>query len=398
MLLALNMMAGCVDRSYAGMEDEDIFDDTTEPIPVKVHIGSAETIVSKGSGVMGDSREWQGAKFFVYAFNNDMLSTYNVKSKDDSSRCLIDGSKDVPGSSAGKEAYMSQTSNIVSWSGPDDRVYYPFGSESGIIYDFFAYYVDDVEIEEDDISRTEDRIVIRVEIDGSQDLMSSKARVLEDQLAGFLDEKERLYMEHYCYSYYAARKGIDPVFVFKHHLTKLDFMMTPAYNITGKRKVNVKKIEVRTMYRAQFTVADKVNKDNMGLVFDEKDYANLALRDEGADGLTEGKYVFETLPTPSSRGTAIPVGLSILVAPDARYEVYAYMTEEFEDGTVKEYDEPLRMDITHKEGFQAGNGYKVNISVYGATRLDASVSLEDWNSGGKVTIDDEESFGNNGEY
>jgi hypothetical protein len=86
------------------------------------------------------------------------------------------------------------------------------------------------------------------------------------------------------------------------------------------------------------------------------------------------------------------------VAPDARYEIYAYMTEEFEDGTVKEYDEPLRMDITHKDGFLAGNGYKVNISVYGATRLDASVSLEDWNSGGKVTIDDEESFGNNGEY
>ena len=270
-VFAVLMLAGCVDRSYGGMEDEEIFDDLTEPIPVKIHIGSAETIVPKGSGVIADVTEWKGEKFYVYAFSNDMFSTYDVTSKTDNSRCLIDGSKDIPGTMAGKQAYMMETTNMVAWSGPDERVYYPFGSESGIVYDFFAYYIDDIKVEEKDITRLEDRIMIRVEIDGSQDLMSSKARVLADQLAGFDDEQERLYMENFCYSYYAARKGIDPVFVFKHHLTKLDFTITPKYNPTGKRTVHVKAIEVRTKYRAQFTVADRGSADSMGLLFDDDD-------------------------------------------------------------------------------------------------------------------------------
>ena len=148
MLMVLGVMTGCVDKSYGGMEDEEIFDDTTEPILVKIHIGSAETIVSKGSGVIADVTEWKGEKFYVYAFRNDMNATYNVTSKTNSSHCLIDGSKDVPGTRAGKQAYMRETSNMVAWTGPDERVYYPYGLESGIVYDFFAYYVDDIEVEE----------------------------------------------------------------------------------------------------------------------------------------------------------------------------------------------------------------------------------------------------------
>ena len=393
-LTAAVMLAGCVDRSYGGMEDEEIFDDMTEPIPVKIHIGSAESIVTKGSGVIADVTEWKGEKFYVYAFSNDMFSTYDVTSKTDNSRCLIDGSKDVPGTMAGKQAYMMETTNMVAWSGPDERVYYPFGSESGIVYDFFAYYIDDIKVQEKDITRLEDKIMFRVEIDGSQDLMSSKARVLADQLAGFDDEQERLYMEHYCYSYYAARKGIDPIFVFKHHLTKLDFQMTPQHNVMGKRTVKVNRIELRTKYKAQFTVADRGSADNLGLLFDDDDYADLPLKDEGQEGLTEGKYVLETLDSPNDPKVPVPVGTSLLVAPADSYEVYIYMTESFPDGTVYEYPEPLKVDLTNRDGFLPGNGYRVNISVYGATKMEAGVTLVKWNDGGKIEIDDEDAFGN----
>ena len=392
-VFAVLMLAGCVDRSYGGMEDEEIFDDLTEPIPVKIHIGSAETIVPKGSGVIADVTEWKGEKFYVYAFSNDMFSTYDVTSKTDNSRCLIDGSKDIPGTMAGKQAYMMETTNMVAWSGPDERVSYPFGSESGIVYDFFAYYIDDIKVEEKDITRLEDRIMIRVEIDGSQDLMSSKARVLADQLAGFDDEQERLYMENFCYSYYAARKGIDPVFVFKHHLTKLDFTITPKYNPTGKRTVHVKAIEVRTKYRAQFTVADRGSADSMGLLFDDDDYADLPLKDEGLDGLEPDRYNIETLSTDGS-GIPVNIGTSLLIAPDQGYEAFAYLTETFPDGSSHEYTEPLRMELSNPEGFLPGNGYTVNISVFGATRIETNVTLAPWNDGGKIPVDDEDAFGN----
>jgi hypothetical protein len=181
-LIALVTAVSCVDRSYGGMQDEEIFVDTTEPIPVKTYIGSAETILPKGSGVIEDPREWdENAKFFIYAFNNNMFTSYRVTSKTDGYSCLIDGSRDVQGTLAGKKAYLDPTSNVVLWSGPDEQVIYPYGTESGIVYDFFAYYVDDIVIEESDITRGDDNVTIQIEIDGSQDVMSSKARVLEDQ-------------------------------------------------------------------------------------------------------------------------------------------------------------------------------------------------------------------------
>ena len=394
MLIALNMLAGCVDKSYGGMEDEEIYDDTTEPIPVKVYIGSPESILAKGLGVVDDIRDYQDAKFYVYAFNNDMLTAYDVTSKANNSRCLIDGSKDVPGTMAGKEARMMSSSNMVEWAGPDERVYYPFGSESGIIYDFFAYFVDDIKVRERDITRKEDCITIQLEIDGTQDLMSSKARVLEDQLVGFLDDKEKDQMAHYCYSYYAARKGIDPVFIFKHHLSKLNFKVTPAYNPTGRKIVTIDRIEVKSQYKALFTVADKNNDDNLGLTFDDDDFADLPVREIGKDGLDEGKYVIETLETPGGKAVSKDVGTSLLVAPAEGYMANVYVTEVLEDGTILRSDTPLSMAIRNPEGFQPGNGYVVNVSVYGATRIDASVSLAKWNDGGRVPIDNEESFGN----
>ena len=395
MLIALSVLAGCVDKSYAGMEDEEIFDDTTEPIPVKVYIGSAESILSKGVGVVDDIREWEGVKFYVYAFNNDMLNPFDVTSKVNISRCLIDGSKDVPGTMAGKEARMMATSNMVEWAGPDERVYYPYGSESGVIYDFFAYYVDDLKVRERDITRREDRVTIRVEIDGSQDLMSAKARVLEDQLAGFLDDKEKQYMEHYCYSYFAARRGIDPVFIFKHHLTKLNFRLKPAYNPTGNKKVTINRIEVKSQYKALFTVADRTNEDNLGLTFDDDDYANLAVKDSGQPGLEEGKYVLETLKRPDAPAVPLMVGTDLLVAPSEEFEAYIYMDEVMEDGTVLKHDAPQVVYLNTPEGFSAGNGYTVDVSVYGAAQLSVNVTLNDWSEGQDVTLDDEDRFTTN---
>ena len=398
-LLSLGLATGCSDRSYGGLQQEEIFDDTTEPIPVKAFIGSAETILPKGSGVIDDPREWgKDAKFYVYAFNQDMFASYAVTSRKDNSSCLIDGSKDIPGTLAGKQAYLDPVSSIVMWSGPDETVIYPYGNESGIVYDFFAYYMDDIQVEEKNISRLDDKVMIQVEIDGSQDLMSSKARVLEDQLAGFLDEDERVYITNYCYGYYAARKGIDPVFIFKHHLTKLNFELIPAYNNTGKRQVTLKRLEVKSKYKAMFTVADKGSTDNLGLRFDDDDYMNMPIREADGSELAQDKYTFETLSSSASIQESVPVGTSLLVAPSDQYMAYVYLKETFSDGTVKESEVPLEMALKNPEGFLPGNGYRVNVSVYGATRVDVDVKLVDWNDGGKVSLDDEDLWGNNGEY
>ena len=113
------------------------------------------------------------------------------------------------------------------------------------------------------------------------------------------------------------------------------------------------------------------------------------------------RYVVTTLPTSSSRGSVTEVGRSLLVAPADRYDAYVYMTETNLDGTPVQGDgqmQRVQMDVLNPEGFAPGNGYDVSISVYGSTNIEAEVTLVDWNSGGKVTIDDEELWGNDGEF
>lgn len=241
--------------------------------------------------------------------------------------------------------------------------------------------------------------LILVEIDGTQDLMSSKARVTADQLAGFENDEEKAYMENYCYSYYAARKGIDPVFVFKHHLTKMDFQITPAYNADGVKTVTVNRIEVVSKHKAQFTVADKGSADSMGLLFDDDDYVRLPLRDEDSEGLLmeglqEGKYTVTTLDSPDKVGVSKSVGTNLLIAPDEEYTGYAYLSEILPDGTPYEYPEPLELKLRTSGGFLPGNGYTVNISVYGASKVEVDITLRPWNDGGKIEVDDEDAFGN----
>ena len=397
-LLAL-VMAGCTDRSYQGMQEEEIYQDNSLPIPVKIHIGSAETIISKGLGGLLDAREWKGREFYVYAFNKDMFTSAETTSSEDRSRCLVDGSVDEPGSLGGKCALMSEKSNLVEWQGSEKSVYYPTASQSGVIYDFFAYYVDDAKVY--DIYRGEETIELRLEIDGTQDIMSSKAKVMDEQLAGFQDEKDRIYMQHYCYSYYTAQHGIDPVFTFRHHLAKLDFTITPAYNSTGQKSVTVQSIEVESLYLAMFTVVSRHSEDAVGLLFDDENeddddgaggYKRLSLKEEDKSKLSDTTYTVKTLLSAGDKVESIKVGGSMLVAPDKNYNVYIQLKEIEEDGKDITRSEPQLLPISVKGGFQAGNSYNVDIKVYGAMRVEADVSLVDWKEGDGVSIDDEDSF------
>lgn len=393
LILIAVILMGCTDRSYQGMVDEEIYEDNSLPIPVKIHLGTSESIL-KGAE---DEKvfDWKGKEFFVYAFNNDLFTTLQTTSAEDKTRCLVDGSIDEPGSLWGKKAMLDETSNIVEWQGSEKDVYYPVASQSGVIYDFYAYYVGDAKVH--DIYRGEETIDLRMEIDGTQDIMSSVAKVKEEQLAAFPDEKDRIYMEHYCYSYYTAQHGIDPVFTFKHHLAKLEFTVTPAYNATGRRDVTILAIDVNSLYLAMFTVVNNTNKESLGMLFDDDGeggggYKRLPLREEDKSTLSDSTYKVTTLKNSSSKVNSLKVGGEILLAPDKTYDVYVRLQEtEFGGSDVlKSGTEVLK--VSTPGGFQAGNSYNVDIKVYGELRLDVSVSLTEWKDGEDVMVDDEDQF------
>ena len=380
------MLAGCTDDSYRGTVDIDLVIERDIPHEVRMTIGQPADIVdgTKGSGVIADVSGFQGKPFYVYAFNKDGLTTLNTTSVQDSIRCLVDGSLDKPESLMGREALWNPNTEYVEWASGDGPIYYPMGDGSGLIYNFFAYYLDDMTVEESDFRRTENSVTIDIEIDGSQDIMSSKAEPTADQLAAIKDEKERVYRKYCSYSYYTALHGLHPNFVFKHHLVKFDFKLVPGGVSGATKNVNVEKIELVSKYKGAFTVADNNEVSGLGIQFYD-DRKALELKE--ADGSDFIHRVITTFDGGSSvDGTIDDMG-SLLVAPDVEYEMLITLSEEDEGNNVTHDPYPIVRSITMgteeaRQFFSAGNEYLITITVYGKMDVKVNTDILKWDEGG----------------
>lgn len=386
------ILAGCTDDSYRGTVDIDLVIERDIPHEVRMTIGQPADIVdgTKGSGVIADVSGFQGKPFYVYAFNKDGLTTLNTVSAQDSIRCLVDGSLDNPESLMGREALWNPNTEYVEWASGDGPIYYPMGDGSGLIYNFFAYYLDDMTVEESDFRRTENSVTIDIEIDGSQDIMSSKAEPTADQLAAIKDEKERVYRKYCSYSYYTALHGLHPNFIFKHHLVKFDFKLVPGGEVT--KNVNIEKIELVSKYKGAFTVADNNEVSGLGIQFyDEK----TALELKEADG---SDFITRTVTTLKNGvvvdGVVDDMG-SLLVAPDVEYEMHITLSEDYEDNTQAHEPYPLVRKLTMgtedaRQFFSAGNEYLVTVTVYGRMDIELDIDVNKWDEGGDFTYDDQD--------
>ncbi|MEG1546721.1 MAG: hypothetical protein RR371_05675, partial [Bacteroides sp.] len=67
----------------------------------------------------------------------------------------------------------------IMWTGAEQAVFY---RPNNIPYDFFAYYIDEMNIQEMDVLRAPDHIQMNVTIDGTQDLMSAHAQLTKSQI------------------------------------------------------------------------------------------------------------------------------------------------------------------------------------------------------------------------
>lgn len=384
------MLIGCTDDSYRGTIDVDLSVERDIPHEVRMTIGAPEDILdnatpeAKGSGVIVDVNGFAGKEFYVYAFNKDGLTTLGTTSAQDSIMCLVDGSIDDPESLMGRKAVWNPVTEFVEWESGNDPIYYPMDESSGHIYNFFAYYLDDMEIDNSDFHRTDDSVVIDIEIDGSQDIMSSKAEPIEEQLSHITDHKEKVYMLYCSYGYYTATRGLHPNFVFGHHLVKLDFKLVPGGTPGQTKNVTVEKIEVVSKYKGAFTVAD--TKEKSGLSIDFKDEKiPLQLQE------TDGSEFIPRLITTYRDGAVVDGSIddlgSLLVAPDYEYELHITMSEKDEEHDQTHESYPLIRKLTYDTAdgqnfFNAGGEFLVTLTIYG--KMDVRISIEalDWNDGG----------------
>ena len=418
------ILQGCSMTSYEGSYrdgDGALGNQGDTPIPVLMVLGDASVGTdkpsgssAKGSGPVVDISHLDGKDIYVYAFNKDMLTSYETTGHDDMKNTLIDGSLDREGAKCGRRVRKVPGSLDLQWADSGSDVYYHSGNLNVLPFEFYAYYLGGLKVTEDDYIRGEDIIDVKVQIDGHNDLMSAKAEVTAEQLKALENEDERANAIEYAFSYYTAQRNIAPTFYFKHHLARLEFELVPKHFAGGTKRVLVKSIEVQSKYKALFTVAEKSHPSQLGLTFFD-DVTWFDVKEDDGSPIQEDRYDVSTLASPDEVVDNIPIGGSLMVAShkcpycssdgvdeetgeiltECRIDpivIYLTMCEVLLDGTKRDYVR-TRLEIPENNQkpvkLKAGNKYVVKFQVYGASTITTDVSLEPWHPGGKLEVDTE---------
>lgn len=382
-LIAL-ILTAC-QNSWQGVRDGD-YDDFGggEPVPVLVGVGGSSVSYSKGSGAVDgiDGKKWADVNVYVYAFNQDG-SSFSTTAASSGNGCLVDASLDNAGWRSGRKAYYDGSDGYLSWVDSEKDAYYPTGRE---IYDFYAYYIDNLNIPQSSISRARDKITFPVTIDGSIDLMTGKAPLSENVFKGtLLSETEKALVRKYAFSSYTARRNINPKLEFAHHLTRLRFELYPASD--GANTVMVNSVEVKSKTRGTFTVVSR-KESELGVNF-SSGRSPLYLAEADGSALKQDTYHTDyngDFTDVLYERPHVQVGGSLLVAPDTEYEVKIEMRE----AKGQSYKTTSSFTIRTSSGFQAGRQYVVRLAIYGMMDVRPNVEVEPWGTGGSIILDEED--------
>lgn len=392
----LFLLSSCADRSYPG---EEVLTQKVEVTPESTY----PVIISVGNSILDESTPEVAARassfkspIYVYSFKKDLDTDFRITTAEDREVCLIDGSTAPVPTLQGKKAYVGTEEPYLVWSEEPLTMYY---LDSNQPYDVYGYYLDGMELTDEAVSRTQEGIRLKVNINGRQDLMSSKAVVTDEQLKqANIPADDWALMREQCFSGYTAASNIQPVLEFKHHLTKLVFRLYPAVQNAWKTTINA--ITVRARTEGYFTVAHSTV-GNMGVDFSEAEaYGKLPLTE--ADGTTLLTDTYRPVQEgvdyslPVYERPSVQVGDCLMVPPgEITYECEVQMTQLLDDGTLHSFKNTLHV-TNGQAGFQAGNQYTVKLAIYGLQEIGIDVSVSPWIDGGDVSIDPDEEMGKHG--
>ena len=227
---AAGMLASCSSDSLTAGPDPKIEPTQEERVPIQLSVASPSIDVARGGtrgigtvGGVGDGDNvWTGQRVKVFMFKkNAGQTTLNLAEETPGNPYYENAEMITPGTDENK---ITPTPNATSGEAmlSDGKIkYYPAVGN----YDFFGYHGDGVTGE---VNKAEDPWTVGFTIDGSNDLMSTKAVLTDDQK----DEgqypawnaAENLKKDSF-YSAYAARKEIQPILQFKHLLSRLSFVI-----------------------------------------------------------------------------------------------------------------------------------------------------------------------------
>ena len=436
--LCMLLLCGCSRGTYVGELPEDDDAPLTENIPIVLGFGvSSFDILTRGSGAVesGTNLEfWKNAKFYVYAFNKNVETDLSVRwSEANEDICLLDANRlsedGGQSSSHGKEVRVKvDNSNLMPFF-PDDKtgsqdIYYNM-KHTDWPYNFFAYYLDDLDLTQLQCVREKNRIYYDVELDGRRDFMSSVAnpKLQEDKYAN--NPYKQKIMDR-AYSAYSASHGLNPVFSFQHHLVRLRFVICRPEEGGSVPSINeslvVKKVSVKSKVRGRFTVAvndidaDDAGTPHVGLSFNREDsaseeaYANsedylYLLKKNGEEIGSDGwcrvidckKYSelsAEDKKKPSFLGKEDEndnSGASLLLAPATTYSARIFLDEDKSSDPGHGFVD-VDLEPGGGAGFVAGGAYVIYLTINSLSDIKPNVEIGEWTPGGETILDPDGEF------
>ena len=436
--LCMLLLCGCSRGTYVGELPEDDDAPLTENIPIVLGFGvSSFDILTRGSGAVesGTNLEfWKNAKFYVYAFNKNVETDLSVRwSEANEDICLLDANRlsedGGQSSSHGKEVRVKvDNSNLMPFF-PDDKtgsqdIYYNM-KHTDWPYNFFAYYLDDLDLTQLQCVREKNRIYYDVELDGRRDFMSSVAnpKLQEDKYAN--NPSKQKIMDR-AYSAYSASHGLNPVFSFQHHLVRLRFVICRPEEGGSVPSINeslvVKKVSVKSKVRGRFTVAvndidaDDAGKPHVGLSFNREDYASeeayansedylYLLKKNGEEIGSDGwcrvidckKYSelsAEDKKKPSFLGKEDEndnSGASLLLAPATTYSARIFLDEDKSSDPGHGFVD-VDLEPGGGVGFVAGGAYVIYLTINSLSDIKPNVEIGEWTPGGETILDPDGEF------
>lgn len=436
--LCMLLLCGCSRGTYVGELPEDDDAPLTENIPIVLGFGvSSFDILTRGSGAVesGTNLEfWKNAKFYVYAFNKNVETDLSVRwSEANEDICLLDANRlsedGGQSSSHGKEVRVKvDNSNLMPFF-PDDKtgsqdIYYNM-KHTDWPYNFFAYYLDDLDLTQLQCVREKNRIYYDVELDGRRDFMSSVAnpKLQEDKYAN--NPYKQKIMDR-AYSAYSASHGLNPVFSFQHHLVRLRFVICRPEEGGSVPSINeslvVKKVSVKSKVRGRFTVAvndidaDDAGKPHVGLSFNREDYASeeayansedylYLLKKNGEEIGSDGwcrvidckKYSelsAEDKKKPSFLGKEDEndnSGASLLLAPAITYSARIFLDEDKSSDPGHGFVD-VDLEPGGGAGFVAGGAYVIYLTINSLSDIKPNVEIGEWTPGGETILDPDGEF------
>ena len=374
---AVAMLAACVKEAPKTPSANGITTPNEDGAPMAIQMKSnvVASVETKAQGSVDAFNKNQ--KLYIYGIEraDEMDYTDLVRLVDNDTVIYPQAFPDKDGLVDLKYAVKDEDDNVVM------KPYYYEGSKT---YDFYGYYIDDLESDPKDET---DRIYVPIQITGGEDILTAKANPQVDA-AGKLDYR-------YAYSAYAARRDVQPKLTFQHKLVQFTFKVKSCYEPEeGDPDLIVDSLSITTRYKANLQVAPVGKLENID--GDTKELFLCELDDNG-------KLVkLDTLEVPkkSSQKNTRDLGQSLMVIPNDTYDPetgdsYDFTLYTTYDGVSTPVSGKIKFDdiaikIPGQKQFTAGYSYEVTILVYGLERIELTVALTPWKKGGSIEIDTDE--------